>query len=216
MTYLAAQMRMKRTPFPATLLSDDSVVSIDCRPRDGGLSPAARDRRDRSGGRSVASPVVRTLKIVVALLLALAGPAACGLLGSGPSEDEQIQKILDENASFSVFLSTDATTAQRTTIEAALKALPGATTVTYYDHDAAYERMEQLFSAEPSRMPQIEPKYLPESFEVAMTDIAAVRNARKDEITLKSLQGVQEVVFPCTTVRECREKHSPKPTAPPS
>jgi cell division transport system permease protein len=159
---------------------------------------------------------VRTLKIVVVLLLALAGPAGCGLLGSGPSEDEQIQKILDENASFSLFLSTDATAAQRTTIEAALKALPGAITVTYYDRDAAYERMKQLFSAEPSRMPQIEPEYLPESFEVAMTDIAAVRSARKDEIQLKSLPGVQEVVFPCTTVRECREKRSPKPTAPPS
>lgn len=161
---------------------------------------------------------MRTLRIIVALLLAVAGLSGCSLIGddAGPSEDERIQQILDENASFSVFLTTDATEAQRTDVGAALRKLPGSTAVTYVDQDDAYQRMKQLFSAEPSRMPRIEPEYLPESFEVRMTDIAAVRKARDSESTLKSLPGVQDVVFPCTTVAECREKHSPRPTAPPS
>jgi cell division transport system permease protein len=161
---------------------------------------------------------VRTLKVVVALLLAVAGLAGCTLFGDdpGPTEDEQIQKILDSYASFTVILANDATDAERKNVEAALRALPGTTGVTFVNHDAAYRRMKQLFSAEPSQRPEIEPEDLPESFEVRMTDIAAVQKIRDDEGTVKSLPGVQDVIFPCTTVRECREKHSPRPTASPS
>ena len=156
---------------------------------------------------------MRTLRIVVALLLAAATLTACGLFGrgDGPSQDEQIQRILDENASFSVFLRSDATAAQRTKVEAALRALPGATGVTFTDHDAAYQKMKQAFSAEPSQMPRIDPSILPESFEVRMTDIAAVRKVRDDQAALKALPGVQEVVFTCLTVPECRAKYSAPP-----
>jgi cell division transport system permease protein len=161
---------------------------------------------------------VRTLKIVVALLLAVAGPAGCGLLGDDPGqrEDEQIQRILDEEASFTVLLSTDATEAQRKDVEAALRALPGFTDITYSDQEATYRRMKQFFSAQPSLMEQLEPENLPASFEVGMTDIAAVRKVRDNESTVRDLPGVEDVTFPCTTVRECRETHSPRPTASPS
>jgi cell division transport system permease protein len=158
------------------------------------------------------------VKIVVALLLAVAGLAGCAVFGDdpGPTQDEQIQKILDSYASFTVFLADDATDAEHNDIEAALRALPGTTGVTFSNHDAAYRRMQQLFSAEPSRMPRIDPEYLPETFEVRMTDIAAVQRIRDNESTVKNLPGVQDVIFPCTTVRECREQHSPRPTASPS
>jgi cell division transport system permease protein len=161
---------------------------------------------------------VRTLKIVVALLLATAAPTACGLFGddAGPSRDEQLQRILDENASFSVFLRSDATEAQRKDVEAALRALPGATGVTYTDHDGAYQRMKQAFSAEPSKMPQVDPAILPESFEIRMTDIAAVRKTRDNQAAVKGLPGVQDVIFTCLTVPECRAMVSPRPTAPPT
>jgi len=161
---------------------------------------------------------VRTLKIVVVLLLAVAGVAGCGLFGHDPvlSEDEQIQKILDDNASFSVLLNADATAAQRQDVEAALRALPGFTGLTFTDHDAAYERMRQMFSAEPSRRPQIEPADLPESFEVRMADIAAVQKVRDDEGSVKNRPGVNDVVFPCTTVAECRQKYSSKPASSPT
>jgi cell division protein FtsX len=161
---------------------------------------------------------VRTLKIVLVLLLAVAGVTGCSLFGGdpGPSEDEKIQQILDESASFTVFLSDDATGAQRDGVEAALRALPGFTGLTFTDHDGAYGRFKQMFSASPDQMPEIEPEVLPESFEVTMTDIAAVRKVRDNEGTVKDLPGVRELVFTCTTVAECREKFSPKPTAPPS
>lgn len=161
---------------------------------------------------------MRTLKIVLVLLFAVAGVTGCSLFGggSGPSEDEKLQKILDENASFSLFLSEGATAAQRDGVEAALRALPGFTGLTFTDHEGAYRKMKQMFSADPERMPEIEPEVLPESFEVTMTDIAAVQKVRDDQSALQNLPGVQEVVFVCTTVPECREKYSPKPTAPPS
>ena len=149
------------------------------------------------------------------MLIAVAGVGACGLFGGGQgaSQDEQLQRILDENELFTVFLRSDVTAAQRANVEAALRALPGATGVSYTDHDGAYQKMKRAFSAEPSRMPQIDPAVLPESFEIRMTDIAAVRKARDDQAALKALPGVQEVVFTCLTVVECRKLASPHPTA---
>jgi cell division transport system permease protein len=160
---------------------------------------------------------VRTVKIVVVLLLAVAGVAGCGLFGDdpGPSRDEQIQKIVDEHASFTVMLKNDATAAQRSDVETALRALPGFTGLTFTDKQAAYEKMKQMFSADPSDVASIGPENLPESFEVRMTDIAAVRKLRDDERPVKSLPGVDQLVFTCLTVPECKAKYSPKPTAAP-
>lgn len=168
---------------------------------------------------TVASAVVRVLKVVVALLLAVTGVTGCGLFGhdSGPSKDEQIQKLIDENPTFVVFLRYDATAAQRKDIESALRSLPGFTGLTYADHDAAYQRMKQVYSADPSDMPIIEPDALPESYEIRMTDVAAVRKIRDSQSAVNGLPGVQKLIFPCMTVPECRQRFSPRPTtAPPS
>jgi cell division transport system permease protein len=161
---------------------------------------------------------VPKLKIGFVLVLAVAALAACGLFGhnSGRSSDEEIQKILDGTASFVVFLSYDTTEAQRTDVEAALRALPEVTGVTFVDHDAAYRRMKQLYSAEPSEMPQIKAEDLPESFEVTMTNFAAVRKIRDSNTTVAKLPGVQRVIYPCTTVPECRTKFANHPVTLPS
>ena len=76
--------------------------------------------------------------------------------------------------------------------------------------------MKQLYSANPSDMPSIEPDSLPESYEVRMTDLAAVRKIRGSQGTVTGLPGVQDVVFPCMTAPECRQKYTHPPTAPPS
>jgi hypothetical protein len=49
----------------------------------------------------------------------------------GRLEDERIQRILDENSSFTEFLNNGATEAPRKDVEAALRAPPGSTGVTY-------------------------------------------------------------------------------------
>lgn len=161
---------------------------------------------------------MRTLKIVVALFFATAALTACGLFGGdpGPSQNEQLQRILDGNASFSVLLRTDVTDAQRTNVEAALRALPGATGVTYVGHDAAYQKMKEAFSDEPSKMPRLDPSMLPETFDVKMTDIAAVRKIHDNQAAVTDLPGVNDVFFTCLTVPECRAKFSPQPSSPPA
>jgi hypothetical protein len=63
---------------------------------------------------------------------------------------------------------------------------------------------------------EIGPEHFPESFEVRMTDITAVRKVRDAQDPVKSLPGVDQLVFACLTVAECKDRHSPKPTAPPS
>ncbi|GAA3918570.1 permease-like cell division protein FtsX [Actinoplanes auranticolor] len=161
---------------------------------------------------------MRALKIVVVLLLAVAGVTGCGLFGDdpGPSQDEQIQQILDENASFTVMLKHDATAAQRQSVETAVRGLPGFTGLTFTDKQEAYERTRQLFSANPAGVDEIGPEHFPESFEVRMTDITAVRKVRDAQAPVKNLPGVDQLVFACLTVAECKDRYSPKPTASPS
>ena len=160
---------------------------------------------------------MRSLKIVVVLLFAVSGLAGCGLLGhDGRSADQEIQQILDDDAMFTVLLRQDATDAQRTRAEAALRALPGFTGIKLIDRDTAYARMKQAYSAQPSFFDKIQPENFPESFEVRMKDITAVRSLRDDDRAVRDLPGVDRVVFPCTTPVECRQKYQPKPTAPPS
>lgn len=161
---------------------------------------------------------MRVLKVICALLLAGTGMTGCGLFGhnSGPSQDEQIEKIINEDPQFDVLLTPDSTTTQRKDMETALRALPGFARLTYSDHNAAYQQMKQMFSADPSGMPNIKPESLPESYEVHMTALAAVQQVRNNQGTLIALHGVQKLIFPCMTVSECRQKFPPRPTTPPT
>ncbi|WP_436534424.1 cell division protein FtsX [Actinoplanes sp. HUAS TT8] len=159
---------------------------------------------------------MRTLKIVVALLVVVAGLAGCSLFGGGgSSQDEQIQQYLDENAQFTVFLRDDVTDAQRKDVEAALRALPDVAEVAYEDKAAAFQRFAQLYSAEPDLVSQVSKDALPESFRVRMADNAAIRKVRAED-TVKNLPGVNKTVFTCTTVQECREFYAKKPSPQPS
>jgi cell division transport system permease protein len=156
--------------------------------------------------------------MVFAVVLVVAGVTACGLFGhgSGPSTDQKLEKIIDRDPTFEVYLSYDATTAQRTGVEAALRALPGFRELTFVDRDAAYQQMKQLFSAHPSDLPDIKPETMPQSYRVRMTDVAAVRKVRDQQETVKRLPGVRTLAFPCLTPDECRQRFSPRPAATPS
>jgi cell division transport system permease protein len=159
---------------------------------------------------------VRTLKIVVAVLLVVAGLAGCSLFGHDePTKEDQLQKVLDDNAQFTVFLRDDATEAQRKDVEAALRALPGVTEVSFENHDEAYRRMTELFSADPTFVAGVEPEALPESFKVKATDVAAIRKIR-DEGTVSKLPGVNKPVFTCLDVEECKRMYSPRPSGSPA
>jgi cell division transport system permease protein len=161
---------------------------------------------------------VRPSRIICALLLVVCALAGCGLFGHdpAPTDDEKLQQLIDKNPVITVFVAGDVTTAQRRDIEAALRALPGVAEVSYLDHEAAHRKMQRLFSDEPQRMPSIPAEDLPESFEARMTDIAAVEKVRDRAQAMKNAPGVQDVIVPCTTVAECRERMSRTPAVTPT
>lgn len=155
---------------------------------------------------------MRTLKIIVAVLLVAVGLAGCGLFqGDGPTKEEEFQAYLDQNATFTVFLNEDVTDAQRTSVEAALRALPDVADVTFADHDDAMAEMKRLYSADPEFLEKVSPEALPLSFKVRMADNAAIRKVR-DGGAPDKLPGVQKVVYTCLTLDECKRLYAPQPS----
>jgi cell division transport system permease protein len=166
---------------------------------------------------------VRKLTIFAACLLTAAAlTAGCGLFGGkGESKEQEIERLIDQTASFTVFLNPDATAGQRTDIEARLRAIPGVTEVVYESKNEAYRRFRALWSSAPSApdfFDDVRPDALPDSFQAKMTDAETLRKLRDSPMrqTLESLPGVEDVTFRCTTIDECRKDYSPQPTATPS
>ncbi|WP_433385291.1 permease-like cell division protein FtsX [Actinoplanes sp. CA-142083] len=143
------------------------------------------------------------------MLVSLAG---CGLFRS--DEDKELERLLKAKAEITVFVTIDVTPQQKDDIEARLRTVPGVTGVVFEDHEAAYARMKKVFADDPTKMPDIPPSYLPQSFVVTMKDQAAVRKVRDSGIAgeLKALPGVQDLVIICTTVDECKKKKKTSPS----
>lgn len=136
--------------------------------------------------------------MVVALLLIMAGATGCGLRSGGPGP------ATEGPGSFTVLLTDEVTDGEHQAIEAALTALPGVTGVDFTSRDAAAERMRGSSSAAPDS----DSPFITETFRVRMTDLAAVRLVRDTDTTLKTMPGVRDIVYPCTTVPECRNRTS--------
>ena len=85
-----------------------------------------------------------------------------------------------------VFLADDVTTAQKATIVARLRVLPGAAVVSFETREEAYRRFKELFKDNPDLVNQTSPADLPESYRVALA--AAV-----GESTLTGIRGLPGV-----------------------
>ncbi|MEV6637577.1 permease-like cell division protein FtsX [Actinoplanes sp. NPDC051470] len=158
-------------------------------------------------------------RTMVVVLLALVSLSGCGLLDRDEKKEE-IERLIEENAQFSVFLRDDNPAERKAAVEARLRTLPDVTTVTFEGHDVAYAKMKKVFAEQNQEMPEnFEPENLPETFVVKMKDQAAVRNVRDTPLQaeLKALPGVQDLVFTCTTFEECKadsiRRRSPAPAA---
>jgi cell division protein FtsX len=91
-----------------------------------------------------------------------------------------------------VYLSNDATTAQKSAVAAKVGALPGVGTVGFVSHEEAYRRFKELFKDRPDVLAAASPDNLPESYETVVTgtiDDAALAELRK-------LPGVDQVTTP--------------------
>jgi cell division protein FtsX len=88
-----------------------------------------------------------------------------------------------------VFLVDDATAAQKSTIEARLRALPGATEVSFETREEAYRRFKELFKDQPDLVNRTKPADLPESYRVTLA--GAVGQSTLAEI--RRLPGVDQI-----------------------
>jgi cell division transport system permease protein len=151
---------------------------------------------------------MRALSIIAVAVLLLAGLSGCTLIQGEDSEEQRLEKLLDEEAEVSVFLKDDVTAQQKIDIEARLRALPDVKELVFETRAEAYEKFKRLWASEsPEFVEKVSPESLPESFRVKFVDQAAVRKVRDTPVNaeLKALPGVYDLAFRCTTLPECKE-----------
>ena len=116
------------------------------------------------------------------LVLAAGGLGSAWWLGAlrGPS-----------HVSMSIFLSNDATPAQKATIEGYLHSLDVVGEVHFETRQEAYENFMKIFADHPDLTANVRPDVLPESYRFVLADagdVAAVKARLQDE------PGVQRVI----------------------
>jgi cell division transport system permease protein len=112
-------------------------------------------------------------------VLAAAGVAGCT---SAPST---------EPVDIVVFLDADPTEAQLQEIEAELRAVPGASGLTFESGEEAYERFRELFTDSPELVETVTVDSLPDSYRFTLADHTTADPIIAD---LGQLPGVTEVV----------------------
>ncbi|KHD75343.1 hypothetical protein MB27_23145 [Actinoplanes utahensis] len=141
--------------------------------------------------------------------------AGCGLFEE--SADERLARELDQHATFTVFMDDEATERQKSDVRAWLEKRPGITEITFEDRAAAAAKARKLFADEPEFLEYLNEDTLPESFRLRLENSAATREIRDTAAgkELEALPGVRQVVYPCTSVEECRKDNpfwpSPSP-----
>ncbi|WP_127507932.1 permease-like cell division protein FtsX [Actinoplanes solisilvae] len=148
---------------------------------------------------------MRRLLTALVTTIALLGLAGCSLFED--SDREKIEKIIDKEGGFAVFLSPNVTEPQKTAIEQELSGLPEVTTVTFESSDEAYRKFKELWADDPKFVESVNPDSLPPSFKVRMTGAEATRALRDSESAarLNKLPGVTSILFNCMDYDECKK-----------
>jgi len=92
-----------------------------------------------------------------------------------------------------VYLRSNATDAQKQAIEAKLRAIPGATGITFETRERAYQRFKEMFKDKPALVAATKPDTMLESFRLILTDPAA---AQPVVAHVSVLPGVAQVTPP--------------------
>jgi cell division transport system permease protein len=151
---------------------------------------------------------MRALSTIAVAVLLLAGLSGCTLVQGKDSEEQKLERMLNEEAEVSVFLKADVTAQQKIDIEARLRALPDVKELVFETQAEAYEKFQRLWASEsPEFVEKVSPDALPESFRVRFVDQDAVRRVRDTPVRaeLEALPGVEDLAFRCTTLEECKE-----------
>jgi cell division transport system permease protein len=161
---------------------------------------------------------MRALSIIAVAVLLLVGLSGCTLVEGKDSEEQKLEKLLNEEAEVSVFLKDDVTAQQKIDIEARLRALPDVKELVFETKAEAYAKFKQLWASEsPEFVEKVSPDALPESFRVRFVDQDAVRRLRDTAVKaeLEALPGVDNLAFRCTTLQECKKDVAELPSKSP-
>ena len=92
-----------------------------------------------------------------------------------------------------VYLTQDATDAQREAIAAELGSVPGVARVGFSDHEDAYERFKRVYACAPELIDSTRPESLPESFLVTLDDPAGYPAVRDKVMGMPGVDTVIQV-----------------------
>src|SRR5688500_3243841 len=110
---------------------------------------------------------MRARSIIAVAVLLLAGLSGCTFIQGEDSEEQKLERLLNEEAEVSALLKDDVTAQQKIDIEARLRALPDVTELVFETKAEAYEKFKQLWASEsPEFVEKVSPDALPESFRV--------------------------------------------------
>jgi cell division protein FtsX len=104
-----------------------------------------------------------------------------------------------------IFFTADATRLQKKTVADRVRGMPDVQQVAYESREEAYARFQELWKDDPN-IPDVEPDTLPDSLRVTVTGADAYDRMRDSQEELLTLPGVADVVFPCASMAECRER----------
>ncbi|SDY70523.1 cell division protein FtsX [Micromonospora pattaloongensis] len=134
----------------------------------------------------------RNVTMSIAMIITMA--VSLTMLGASGLMYMQVNKMKDfyyDKIEVSIWLSTDATAEQRTSLESSLKADPLVASVIYENREQAYNKFKSMFQDAPDFISAVKPDQLPESFRVKLKDpeqYDAIFNK------YKNTEGIDEII----------------------
>lgn len=134
----------------------------------------------------------RNVTMTIAMIITMA--VSLTMLGASGLMYMQVNSMKDfyyDKIEVSIFLKSDVSEEQRTTLDAALRSDPLVAEVIYESKEAAYEKFKAMYQDVPDFVNAVKPDVLPESFRVRLNDPEQYRQIVDK---YQASEGIDEIV----------------------
>ncbi|MGC5029737.1 permease-like cell division protein FtsX [Micromonospora sp. DT229] len=132
--------------------------------------------------------VTMTIAMIITLGVSLTMLGASGLIYSKVAD---MKDLYFENIQVSIFLKTEISEEERTSLGSRLEADPLISQVTYVNKDEAYQRFQEMFRDSPDLLSAVKADQLPESYRLNLVDPEQYKSISEQ---YSSAAGVDQVV----------------------
>ncbi|MEU6020518.1 permease-like cell division protein FtsX [Micromonospora sp. NPDC048871] len=132
--------------------------------------------------------VTMTIAMIITLGVSLTMLGASGLIYTKVAD---MKDLYFENIQVSIFLKTDISEEERTSLGSRLEADPLISQVTYVNKDEAYQRFQEMFRDSPDLLSAVKADQLPESYRLNLVDPEQYKSISEQ---YSSAAGVDQVV----------------------